>query len=139
MSLNTYLFFDGNCAQAFDFYKSVFGGEFMMRSTFDEAPSELEFAESEKDKIMHVSLPVGESVLMGSDMADGFGEKTAPGGFAISYRPDSKEDADRIFALLTDGGSVVMPMQDTFWGSYFGQGADKFGVRWMVNVALSAE
>jgi PhnB protein len=88
---------------------------------------------------LHVSLPIGDSVLMGSDVAEGVSVPTESSGFAISYAPETKEEADDIFPKLTEGGDVMMPLQETFWGSYFGQGTDRFGVRWMVNVTLGCE
>ncbi|GAB4516711.1 MAG: VOC family protein [Parvularculaceae bacterium] len=134
MKLETYLFFDGDCAAAFDFYKSVFGGDFAMRSTFAEGPPEMGVAEDEKDCIMHVSLPVGDSVLMGSDVSSSHGPVPARGeNFAISIAPDSREAADKIFARLSEGGETVMPMADAFWGAYFGMCKDKFGIKWMIN------
>ena len=140
MSLSIYLFFPGNCAEAFDFYRSVFGGEFAMSSTYGDAPPDMGVADADKDKLMHVSLPVGDSVLMGSDAMGDMGEgKSAGGSFAITYSPASKEEADAVFAKLTDGGEVQMEMQETFWGAYFGQGTDKFGIRWMINVNLHGE
>lgn len=139
MSLQTYLFFEDNCAEAFEFYRSVFGGDFSFHTTFADAPAEMGVPDAEKDRIMHVSLPVGDSVLMGSDSSSAFGPPKAVGrNFAISYTPDSREEADRAFAALLEGGAVEMPMQDTFWGAYFGQGTDKFGISWMINVDSKA-
>ncbi|WDI31694.1 VOC family protein [Hyphococcus flavus] len=135
MSLNTYLTFDGNCGEAFDFYKSVFGGEFMMRSTFAEGPPDMGVSNQYKNRIMHVSLPIGSSMLMGSDTA---GEASGPfvqgTNFSISYAPSSKADADEKFLKLSAGGMEIMAMQDVFWGSYFGMCIDKFGIRWMLNM-----
>ena len=135
MSLNPYLTFDGNCGEAFDFYKSVFGGSFAMRSTFGEGPSDMGVSDAFKDRIMHVSLPIGASVLMGSDTA---GEASGPfvqgTNFSMSYNPSSKSDADQKFAKLAAGGMEIMAMQDTFWGAYFGMCVDKFGIRWMLNM-----
>jgi len=140
MSLSIYLFFPGNCAEAFDFYKSIFGGEFMMSSTFGEGPPDMGVPEEDKDKIMHISYAIGDSVLMGSDTVASFGEvKPAGGSFAISYSPASREEADALFAKLTDGGEVQMALQETFWGAYFGQGKDKFGISWMINVHLQGD
>ncbi|GJL95795.1 MAG: VOC family protein [Hyphococcus sp.] len=137
MTLSTYLFFDGQCAEAFDFYKSVFGGEFTVIQTFADGPPEMGVPDAEKEKIMHVSLPVGEAVLMGSDTVSHQGEPPKPGNsFAISYSPPTKQDADIAFPKLADGGSVSMELQETFWGSYFGMCKDKFGVSWMVNVDI---
>ena len=137
MSLSTYLFYDGNCAEAFDFYKAALGGNIIISTTFGDAPPDMNVADADKDKIMHVSMKVGDDVLMGSDLIAGFSEvKPAGGNFSISYSPETKDDADRVFAALFDGGEVTMEMQDTFWGAYFGQGRDKFGVSWMINVDL---
>lgn len=138
MSLDIYLYFNGNCAEAFDFYRSVFGGEFAARSTFAEAPPDMPIDPTEKDKIMHVSLPVGESVLMGSDTAEGCGAPVTYGdNFAVSYAAKDRAAADRIFAALKNGGAELMPMQETFWKSYFGMCKDRFGVNWMVSAPLA--
>ena len=140
MSLNTYLFFDGNCREAFEFYRSVFGGEYQVLQTFGDGPPDLQVAEEEKDRIMHVSLPVGSSVLMGSDSASGFGPPPAQGtNFAISITAESREHCDEVFAKLSAGGTVQMPMQETFWGSYFGNWTDRFGVAWMISYDLPHE
>ena len=137
MSLSIYLFFPGNCAEAFDFYKSVFGGDFMTYSTFAEGPPDMGIAEEDKDKIMHVCYPLGDNVLMGSDSVDGCGEVGPAGGnFAISYSPATKAQADEVFARLMEGGKIQMELAETFWDSYFGQGKDKFGINWMINVDL---
>ena len=129
MTLNVYLFFDGTCGEAFDFYRSVFRGEFAGRMTYAEAPPEMPVDPAARERIMHVSLPVGGSVLMGSDSK----EATAPGGFAVSYSAGSREEADAKHAALANGGSVMMPMQDAFWGSYFGMAKDRYGVHWMIS------
>lgn len=133
-SANPYLMFDGNCEEAFDFYKSVFGGEFEAKSRFDEAPSDQKMGDSEGSKIMHVSLPIGNgSSLMGSDQPDGYGALTQGNNFNIAVSPDSEEHATKIFNGLSAGGNVVMPMERTFWGAYFGMLKDKYGIQWMVN------
>ena len=137
MSLNTYLFFDGNCREAFEFYRSVFGGEFQIVRTFGQGPAEMGIPEAEKDHIMHVSLPVGSNVLMGPDNCSAFGPAPVAGSnFAISISGRSKEHCDEMFAKLSDGGTVKMPLQEMFWGSYFGNWTDKFGINWMVNFEL---
>lgn len=138
MSLSTYLYFDGNCAAAFDFYKSVFGGEFASRNTFGEGPPELGALESELGRIMHVSLPIGTSVLMGSDTVSSQGEATRAGNnFAISFQAQSKAEVDHVFPKLATGGGIAMPVAETFWGSYFGMCKDQFGVHWMVSFDLA--
>ena len=132
--LNTYLNFDGNCREAFEFYRSVFGGEFSIFQAFRDGPGDMGLPEEELDNVMHVSLPVGDSVLMGSDMPSGFGPPHVAGNnFSVSVSLDTREETDRLFAALSDGGAVTMPLQDMFWGSYFGSCTDKFGINWQVN------
>ena len=140
MSLNTYLFFDGNCREAFEFYRSVFGGEFLVVQTFGDGPPDMNVPEAEKDRLMHVSLPVGSGVLMGSDSTSAFGPPPVAGtNFAISIEGESREHCDEICAKLSAGGTVKMPMDETFWGAYFGTWVDRFGINWMVNYELSPE
>ena len=133
-SVNPYVMFNGNCEEAFDFYKSVFGGEFTTKSRYDEAPSDQKMGETEGGKIMHISLPIGEhTVLMGSDQPDGYGPVDQGNAFHITVSPDSEADTARIFDGLSAGGQVVQPLEKTFWGAYFGMFKDKFGLQWMVN------
>jgi PhnB protein len=133
-SINPYLSFNGNCEEAFDFYKSVFGGEFAMKSRFGEMPSEQSCSPTEANKIMHVALPIGkDSILMGSDQPDGYGPLSEGNNFNIAVSPDSEEQATSIFNGLSNGGQVIMPMDKTFWGAYFGMLKDKYGIQWMVN------
>jgi PhnB protein len=130
MTLNTYLFFNGKCGEAFDFYRRVFGGDFAMRMTYADAPEGVPVDRAKGDRIMHVALPVGGSVLMGSDSD----QARPPQGFSISYSASSREDADAKFAALTaDGGRVVTPMENAFWGSYFGMLRDRYDVEWMIS------
>ena len=139
MSLNIYLTFDGNCREAFEFYRSVFGGDFQAFATFAEGPDDMQVPDEDKDNVMHVSLPVGDSVLMGSDNGP-FGSPVSVGNnFSISIIGQSREHCDEVFAKLSAGGSVTMPLQDTFWGSYYGMWTDRFGINWMVNYALPAD
>ncbi len=134
MTLDTYLNFNGNCREVFEFYRSVFGGEFANLQTFRNGPPDMGVAEDDLDNIMHVSLPIGSSTLMGSDMPSQFGPPPVVGNnFSISVSPESKAEADRIFAELSAGGSVSMPMRDMFWGSYFGSFTDKFAINWLIN------
>jgi PhnB protein len=136
-SVNVYLTFNGNCREAFDFYKSVFGGEYPYIGTFGEMPpmEGQEAKEEDKDKIMHVSLPISkETTLMGSDAGCDYASQFKAGNnFSISINAESKEEADKLFAGLSADGTVTMPMADTFWGAYFGMFTDKFGINWMVN------
>ncbi len=134
MTLSTYLTFNGNCREAFEFYRSVFGGEFAFVQTFGDGPSEMGVPEDELGKIMHVSFPIGSSVLMGSDTSTQFGPPTVVGNnFSISYTPKSREETDELFAKISEGGAVTMPPADMFWGSYFGTCTDKFGINWQFN------
>jgi len=140
-TVNTYLTFDGNCEEAFNFYKSVFGGEFPQVARFGEMPPQEgmpPMPESVNNNIMHISLPISkETVLMGSDTGGDWGGKYKQGtNFSISINTDTKEEADRIFTQLSNGGHITMPMDKTFWGSYFGMFTDKFGISWMVSVDL---
>jgi PhnB protein len=136
-AVNPYLNFDGQAEEAMTFYKSVFGGEFagngIMR--MGDAPGMSNLSEEEKNRVMHVSLPLnGESMLMASDTLPSMGHKLVVGNNNyISLAPDSREEADRIFKGLSQGGQVEMPMQDQFWGDYFGSFKDKYGVCWMIN------
>ncbi|WP_313807218.1 VOC family protein [Flavobacterium sp.] len=133
-SVHPYLTFNGTCEEAFNFYKSVFGGDFPYAGKFSEMPSEYPIAEADKNKIMHISLPIGNTVLMGSDAVEGFGGIPKLGdNFSISINADTEDEATRIFNGLSVGGKVTMPLNKTFWGAYFGMFTDKFGINWMVN------
>lgn len=133
--MNPYLNFDGNAEEAFNFYKSVFGGEFMSVNKMSEAPDTEHLPEDEKNRIMHIALPIDEhSVLMASDTMPSMGYKLIEGNnVQISLHPESREEADRLFNGLSEGGTLEMPMEDTFWGAYFGAFKDKFGIHWMIN------
>lgn len=135
MKLHPYVNFSGNTEEAFNFYKSVFGGDFAALVRFQDMPVEgMEVPASEQNKVMHVSLPVGENILMGSDTLQSMGQVSAGNNAYISIQPDSKAEADRIFNGLSAGGQVEMPIADQVWGDYFGSFVDKFGLRWMINV-----
>ena len=136
-TVNIYLTFEGNCQQAFDFYKSVFGGDFHYVSRFGEMPPQEgvpPLSDDMKDKIMHISLPISkETVLMGSDTGGEWSPDFKVGNnFSISVDTDSKDSADNIFNKLVLGGEVKMPMNQTFWGDYFGMVRDKFDINWMI-------
>ncbi|MBX2990134.1 MAG: VOC family protein [Bacteroidetes bacterium] len=135
-SLNPYLNFAGNTEEVFNFYKSVFGGEFLALQRFRDVPPEAgNIPDNEKDKVMHIALPIGkENVLMATDALDSMGQKLIPGNnFYITIQPDSRTEADKLFNGLSAGGTVEMPMQDMFWGGYYGSLRDKFGIQWMIN------
>lgn len=132
-----YFHFEGNCEEAFNFYKSVFGGEFMYMGRFGEMPPQEgmpPIPDEFKQKIMHVSLQVGETVLMGSDTGGDCGLGFVAGNNVnLSITLDSKPEADKLFAKLSSGGNVIMPLEDMFWGEYFGMFVDKFGINWMIS------
>lgn len=137
-AVNPYLTFNGTCEAAFNFYKSVFGGDFPYIGKFKDMPPMDgcgEISEADGELIMHVSLPISkETILMGSDSSEAFGQSTIAGNnFSISINADSKEEADKLFNGLSAGGKVTMPLNKTFWGAYFGMFTDKFGINWMVN------
>ena len=134
-TVNVYLNFKGNCKEAFDFYKSVFGGEFGKVVRFkDLASAEFPVPEAEAEKIMLVTLPIGQgSVLMANDVPEVMGKvNERENRSKISVSTDSKEEADRLFAGLSAGGEVEGPMGDGPWGSYAGMFRDKYGIEWII-------
>ncbi|HEX8638773.1 MAG TPA: VOC family protein [Pyrinomonadaceae bacterium] len=139
-TINPYLNFNGNTEEAFVFYKSIFGGEFAAVMRFGDMPDfegcdGMTVAENELDKIMHIALPIGKSsILMATDSLESMGHRLNPeNNFSISISADSREEADKLFGGLAEGGKAEMPLADAFWGDYFGILEDKFGVRWMVS------
>ncbi len=134
IAMNPYLNFNGNTEEAFNFYKSVFGGDFAVVMRFGDNPQCDQMTEDDKKRIMHIALPIDGGMLMATDALESMGQKLNVGNnFYISLSPSTREDADRIFNGLSDGGKVEMPMSDMFWG-YFGSFTDRFGVQWMLNV-----
>lgn len=136
--INPYLNFAGNTEEAFNFYKSVFGGEFASVNRFKDMPMEgVTLSEEDQNKILHIALPIGKgNMLMASDMLESFGQTLTQGNnVSVSVHPESKEEADRIFNALAEGGTIEMPIADAPWGDYYGSLQDKFGVKWMVNYA----
>ncbi len=135
-TIYTYLSFMGNTEKAFNFYKSVFGGEFVGEiRRFGDIPDNELMSETDKRKVMHVGLPIGPgNFLMGTDALESMGQSLTFGNnYYISISPESKEEAIKLFNGLSSGGTVTSPLEDTFWGAYFGTFTDKFGVQWMVN------
>ena len=133
-TVNPYLGFDGDCEEAFGFYRSVFGGEFEAINRYSEMPPDAQATGSDADKIMHISLPLGDGqALMGSDRPAGMGTTTFGDSVAISVSPDSADEGRRIFGALAAGGHVVMPYERQFWGADYGMCRDRFGINWMVN------
>ncbi|MDN5203638.1 VOC family protein [Fulvivirgaceae bacterium BMA10] len=142
-TINPYLTFNGTCEEAFNFYKSVFGGEFQYVGRFKDMPENPEYAvpESDKEKIMHISLPISqETVLMGSDSSEAFGKVSVEGNnFSISINTDTVDETTRIFNGLSEGGKVTMPLNKTFWGAFFGMFTDRFGIHWMISCELKED
>ena len=133
--INPHINFNGNAEEAFNFYKSVFGGEFAMVVRFkDMSGGEFPVAENEANKIMHIALPIGQNVLMGNDVPEFMGRVNENENRSkISISAESREEADKLFNGLTAGGDVEVPMADSPWGSYFGMFRDKYGIEWMVD------
>ena len=144
-SVSTYLNFKNNTEEAFNFYKTVFGNEFDgdgISRMGDVPPEDGQPPLSEEDKnlVMHVSLEtIAGHRIMGTDAPESMGYKLVAGNnMYINLQPDTKDEADRLFAALREGGTVEMEMQDMFWGDYFGSLTDKFGIHWMFNVGPNA-
>lgn len=135
--INPHINFNGNAEEAFTFYKSVFGGEFsrVVRMK-DIASAEIPVAEKDENKIMHIALPIGGNTLMGNDVPEHLGRVDENENRSkISVSAASKEEADKLFNGLSAGGTVEMPMEASFWGTYFGMFRDKYGIEWMVEFA----
>lgn len=133
-TVNPYLNFPGNAEEAFNFYRSVFGGEFKTLMRYKDTQEGDKLAPQEKEKIMHIALPLGKgNTLMASDLLESMGQKSQAGNnFAIALETESEKETDKIFNALSQGGKVVMPLGKVFWGEYFGMVTDKFGIQWMI-------
>ncbi len=135
--INPYIMFNGNTEEAFNFYKSVFGGEFRSITRFRDLPGgdDQKWSESEANNIMHIALPIGKNnLLMANDVPSGMGkvdEKENRSKIAVTA--ESKEEADKLFHGLSVGGEVEMPIGDSPWGSYFAMFRDKYGIEWMID------
>jgi PhnB protein len=132
--ISPHINFNGNAEEAFNFYKSVFGGAFTKIIRFkDLGDTEHPLSESEANKIMHIALPIGNSILMGNDVPEFMGRVNENENRSkIFVSAESKEEADKIFNGLSVGGTVEMPIEDSPWGSYFAMFRDKYGIEWMV-------
>jgi PhnB protein len=138
--VSTYLNFMGVTEEAFAFYRSVFGGEFTSFQRMRDipaAPDQPPLPLNEQEMVMHVELPIlAGHVLMGTDALESMGHELVFGtNVSINLEPDTREETDRLFAGLAEGGTVSMPLADMFWGGYFGSLTDRFGVQWMFNCA----
>jgi PhnB protein len=134
-AVNPYLNFLGKTEEAFNFYRSVFGGEFAVLQRFKDAPMAEQMPPAERNGIMHVALPLPNgSVLMGTDACASMGHKLTMGNnFYIALETDSEAESTVLFDKLSAGGKAEMPPQKMFWGAFFGSCVDRFGVQWMVN------
>lgn len=134
-TINPYLNFEGNTEEAFNFYKSVFGGEFTTMLRFKDSPEAGRVSPAESNKIMHVALPIGKgNTLMGTDAVESMGHKLTTGNnFSLSLSPESEEETTRLFNDLSAGGKIEVPLDKASWGAYFGMFTDKFGIHWMIN------
>jgi PhnB protein len=133
--INPYLNFNGNAEEAFNFYKSVFGGEFAKIMRFKDISSpEFPVTQNDANKIMHIALPIGKNILMANDVPESMGQTNENENRSkISISAESKEEADKLFNGLSAGGQIEAPIGDSPWGSYFGMFRDKYGIEWMVD------
>jgi PhnB protein len=141
-SVSTYLNFPGNTEAAFEFYRSVFGGQFQApglqrMSAVPPAPGQPPMPEAAKNLVLHVALPIlGGHVLHGTDADGSMGfTLTFGNNVHVNLHPDTRAEADRLFKALSAGGKVDMPLQEMFWGDYFGSFTDQFGLKWMINTS----
>lgn len=139
--INPYINFNGNAEEAFNFYKSVFGGAFARVMRFkDLSNPAYPISEKEADKIMHIALPIGKNVLMANDVPESMGRVNEQENRSkISISAESREEADQLFNGLSSGGEIEMPMGDSPWGTYFGMFRDKYGIEWMVDFDAKKE
>ena len=138
VTINPYLNFNGNTEEAFTFYKSVFGGEFIAFQRFNDVPNlpgEVVLSESDKQKLMHVALPIGKgNILMATDILESLGQSLTVGNnYSLSIDAESEAEATNLFNALAVDGTITMPFDKASWGAYFGMVIDKFGIQWMVN------
>jgi PhnB protein len=132
MQLNAYLYFNGQCEEAFKFYEQLLGGKIEAMFPHAGTPAEQYVPPGWRDKIMHARLTVGGSVLMGSDAPPGHYHEASK-GFSVNIGLQDPEEAERIFHALAENGKVNMPIEKTFWAERFGMLVDRFGIPWMIN------
>ena len=143
--VSIYLNFQGNTEEAFNFYKTVFNTEFaspiMYMKDIPTQEGMPPFSDEDKGKVMHVSLPIlGGTLIMGTDSLESMGHHCVTGNnITINLEPDTREETERLFKLLSDGGSDIAPLQDMFWGAYWGCCLDRFGIRWMFNFTANVQ
>ena len=139
ITVNPYLYFNGNCEEAFNFYKTIFETDFVYIGRYKDVPeTDKHFFQEMDNKIMHASLPISkEMTLMGSDNAEAYKDNTSNNKFSLSITTDKKEEADKLFQKLAKGGDIKLAMNGTFWGSYYGIVTDKFGINWKISFDIN--
>ncbi len=128
MKMNTYVNFSGTCAEAFRYYEKHLGAKVDMMTTHAQAPDQSRVNPEWKDAVLHARISIGDTELMGADIPNAEPMRSA----YLTLRMDSDTEAERVFSLLSDGGRVLMPIQETFFASRFGQVRDRFGINWMI-------
>jgi PhnB protein len=136
MQLNPYLSFSGQCEEAFKFYQQCLGGNIQTMMTWGDSPMADQVPSEWRDKVIHATLIVGDTALLGSDAPPDRYEK--PRGFSVTIQINDPAEAERIFHALAEEGTVQMPIQQTFWAALFGMCVDRFGTPWMVNCGQAA-
>jgi PhnB protein len=130
MKMNTYLNYGGNCAEAFRFYEQHLGGKISMMMTFGQSPDQSQVPANMKDGVLYAQMEIGETRVMASDVPP---ERFQPmRSVYLCLSVDSDEEAERIYSVLTEGGQVFMPIQETFFATRYGQLRDRFGTSWMI-------
>jgi PhnB protein len=137
MQVNPYLFFDGRCHEAFEFYAELLGGQIEAMLTYEGTPAADHVPAEWRSKIIHARMAVGNQILMGSDAPPDRQQKLE--GFSVSINVDSPAEAERIFNALKENGTITMPFGETFWSLRFGMLEDRFGIPWMVNCEKAAQ
>jgi len=136
MQINPYLFFDGNCEEAFKFYEKATGGKIEAIMPYEGTPGANQAPPDWGKKVMHASLTIGDTRLMGSDAPVKDFKK--PQGFSVALNLSDPTQAEKTFKALSDNGSIQMPIQETFWAQRFGMLTDRFGIPWMINCEKAA-
>lgn len=140
MQLIAYLGFDGQAREAFEFYRSALGGEIVFASTFGESPMAAQMPPETHNRLMHIHLQIGNAALMGADGGEGCGDRGTGGGTTtVNIMVDTADEAERIWAKLSQGAEIRMPMEKTFWAERFGMLVDRFGKPWMINCMAPQE
>ena len=136
-NIDFYLHFNGNSEEAMNFYKNVFGGDFIAVQRYKDVPGSEKMSEENREKMIHISLRISASTtLMASDSITEMGDHIVFGNnYHICLQASGEKEADKIFASLSDEGKIEMPMNKTFWGAYFGMCVDRFGIQWMISYA----